>query len=217
MSKTDLVKKTAEYVKKTLTGESSGHDWWHIWRVWRMAERIAKNEGADLEVVALGALLHDIGDWKFFGGDETVGPKKAREWLEVQGANQELIKKVEEIVAGVSFKGAGVEDQLKSLDGWVVQDADRLDAMGAMGIARTFAFGGYAGRVLYDPEITPQTHKSKDEYFQQSSPTLNHFYEKLLLLKNRMHTKTARTMAEKRHKYLETFLEEFLAEWNGER
>lgn len=216
MQQQAIIDKTAAYVKSQLEGEGSGHDWWHISRVWKNALYIASQEqGADTFMVELAALLHDIGDHKFHNGDETVGPRLVREWLEEQLLNEELIISVCDIVSGLSYKGAGTSSAMPTLEGRIVQDADRLDAIGAIGIARTFAYGGHKGRELYNPGIAPVLHEDFTAYKSSTAPTINHFYEKLLLLKDRMHTSTARAMAERRHRYMESFLEQFYAEWNA--
>ena len=210
-----IIERIAGAVEQKLAGEGSGHDWWHIVRVWNMAKHIAKCEGANFFVVELAALLHDIADWKFHAGDDTVGPKIAREILEKHPAPAETIDHVCDIIAGMSFKGAGVKTELKTLEGKVVQDADRLDAIGAIGVARTFAYGGHKNRSIYDPYKKPAMHQSKKEYFESESPTINHFYEKLLLLKDRMNTKTAQELAEGRHRFMEEYLARFFQEWDG--
>lgn len=214
---TDLITRTADFIRGHLKDDASGHDWWHIDRVRRNAVHIAMAENADAELCELAALLHDIADWKFHGGDESAGPKAAREWLHSQKTNANLIDRVCEIIAEVSYKGAGVETRPASLEGRCVQDADRLDAIGAVGIARAFAFGGHFGRAMYDPDHPPELHATFEAYKKKSGPTINHFYEKLLLLKDRMQTETSRRLAKERHQFLETFLAQFFAEWNGDR
>ncbi|GAB3531450.1 HD domain-containing protein [Pontibacter brevis] len=213
----EIIAATAAYVKELLSGEGSGHDWWHIYRVWNNAKSIAPHEDADMYVVELAALLHDIGDHKFHNGDETVGPRMAREWLQQHEVEGETIDHICEIIKDLSFKGAGTSSVMKTTEGCVVQDADRLDAIGAIGIARTFAYGGHKNRELYNPHIKPELHDSFEKYKASTAPTINHFYEKLLLLKDRMHTDTARQLAEARHRYMESFLEQFYAEWEGEK
>ncbi len=195
----------------------SSHDWWHVYRVWQMAKRLAVEENADLRVVELGALLHDIADWKFHDGDETVGPRIAGEILTTHGVDLTVIEQVQDIIATISYKGAGVATPMKTKEGECVQDADRLDAIGAIGIARTFAYGGAKGRSMYDPDIPPTMHQDKDSYHKDNGHTINHFYEKLLLVKDRLNTKSAKQIAEGRHAFLEKYLEEFYKEWNGER
>ncbi len=215
MTPTDMLTATAAHVRETLSGDSSGHDWWHIDRVRKNSLRIARDEGADLVITELAALLHDIADWKFHGGDDTAGPRAAREWLVRCEADPALIEDVCEIVATLSFKGAGVSTEMTTLEGRCVQDGDRLDALGAVGIARAFAFGGHFGRAMYDPEVPPELHQSFAAYKQKGGPTINHFYEKLLLLRDRMQTATGRRLAQERHQFMETFLVRFFAEWNG--
>jgi uncharacterized protein len=211
-NKQEIIDKTAAYVKSVLQGESSGHDWWHIYRVWKLARIIAKEERADLVIVELAALLHDIADWKFTEGDEEVGPKLAREWLEPLSVEKKDIDHITEIIKDLSYKGAKVQTSMKTLEGKVVQDADRLDAMGAIGIARCFAYGGHKGREIYNPEIKPQLHDSADAYKNNKSPSINHFYEKLLLLKDLINTESAKSIAQERHEFMEKFLDEFYYE-----
>lgn len=215
MNSDELIQHTARHARQVLGGDTAGHDWWHVWRVWQTARRLARDEGADPVVVQLAALLHDIADWKFHDGDETAGPRAARAWLESLSVDQSIVAQVTEIVAGVSFQGANVATPTLSLEGQVVQDADRLDALGAIGVARAFAYGGHKGRALYDPAIPPAPHDSFAAYRQSTAPTINHFYEKLLLLKDRLNTASARRLAESRHAYLEQFLARFFAEWEG--
>ncbi len=210
-----LILKIAEEVKAKLEGEGSGHDWWHIYRVWKMAKRIGEEEKADLLIVELSALLHDIADWKFYDGDDTVCPRIAGEILAKYGAQQGMIDIVGQIIKEGSFKGAGVKTEPSTFEGKVVQDADRLDAIGAIGIARTFAYGGHKNRLMYDPTVKPTLHTSKEEYTKSQSPTINHFYEKLFLLKDLMNTKTAKVIAKDRHKFMEEYLDRFFGEWDG--
>jgi uncharacterized protein len=209
-----LVDRTAAFVRSQMEGDSSGHDWWHVWRVWQNSLFISRSENADRFVTELAALLHDIADWKFHDGDDSAGPKAARAWLSEQSIDESVIDHVCEIVATVSFKGAGVETPMATLEGKIVQDADRLEAIGAIGIARCFAFGGAKGRLMHDPEDPPELHASFEDYKKKSGPSINHFYEKLLLLKDRMNTETGRKLATQRHQVLEDFLEQFHAEWN---
>ena len=216
MNHPHILTQTEAYVKESLSGEGSGHDWWHIYRVRQNALAIAQHEAVDAFVVQLAALLHDIADHKFHDGDETVGPRVARAWLEQLNVEPAVIDHVCRIIADISFKGAGVDTPMHSLEGQVVQDADRLDAIGAIGIARAFAYGGHKNRLLYDPDISPEAHTSFDAYKNSQAPTINHFYEKLLLLKDRMNTPTARRLAESRHAFMEMYLQQFFAEWNGE-
>ncbi len=212
----DVIRKTADYVRELLGRDASGHDWWHIHRVRRLALRIGQGEGADLFVVELAALLHDVADWKFHDGDETVGPRRARQWLSGLDIEQATIDHVCDIIAHVSFKGAGVPTPMSSAEGRVVQDADRLDALGAIGIARTFAYGAHAGHAMHDPDVPPEDHDSFAAYKRSTGTTVNHFHEKLLLLKERMNTRCGRALAEERHAFMEQFLDRFHAEWNGE-
>lgn len=214
MSQSSLVPSTAAYIKDLFSGEASGHDWWHIYRVWQNALFLARQEAADLEVVQLAALLHDIADWKFQDNQEDEGPRAARAWLEKQGAPESTILAVCQIIKEISYKGAGVATPMTSLEGQIVQDADRLDAIGAMGIARAFAYGGFKGREMHNPEIAPQLHDSFEAYKNSKAPTVNHFYEKLLLLKDRMNTRAAKELAGERHRYMENFLAQFQQEWN---
>lgn len=210
----EVIKLVADEVKDKFKNDGTGHDWWHIYRVWQMALKISEQEKADLYVVQLSALLHDIADWKYHDGDDTVGPKKAREILEKYKVAENVIDQVVEIIADLSFKGAGVETKMKTVEGMIVQDADRLDAIGAIGIARTFAYGGYKNNLMYDPEIKPVIHNTKEEYFKSVSTTINHFYEKLLLLKDLMNTDTAKQIALQRHEFMEEFLKNFYNDVN---
>ena len=209
-----VVEQTVEYLKTVFDGDSSGHDWWHTDRVRRVAVEIAREEKADCDVVELAALLHDVADWKFHGGDENAGPRVARDWLSKTGVNSKTIDTVCDIISRVSFKGAGVATEMPTLEGKCVQDSDRLDAIGAIGIARAFSFGGHFGRSMYDPSVPPVLHASFDAYKSNGGPTINHFYEKLLLLKDRMQTQTGRRIAAQRHQFMESFLQQFFAEWN---
>ncbi len=197
-----------------MQGESSGHDWWHIYRVWQTSIYITTREKVNNDVVQLAALLHDIGDWKFHDGDETVGPRLTSEWLQSLGVEEDIIAQVTEIIANLSFKGADVRAAPLSPEGQVVQDADRLDAIGAIGIARAFAYGGAKGREMHDPEVQPGMHATFEEYKAARGTTINHFHEKLVLLKDRMNTPTARALAEQRHTFMLEFLDQFNAEWN---
>ncbi len=213
MKKQEIVKRTVEYVRKELEKDTSGHDWFHTERVWKTASFIAKKENADLFVVELAALSHDVADWKFSGSVEE-GQKKASEWLESLGLEEEFISRVCRIIGEVSFKGAGVETVPTSLEGRVVQDADRLDAIGAIGIARVFAFGASRGRQIHNPKIEPERHETFEEYKKGAKTSINHFYEKLLLLRDLMNTETAKKIADKRHAFMKEYLEEFFREWN---
>lgn len=217
MNTTNLIDQTIEFVKATLAQAEGGHDWFHIERVYKNALLIAASENCDLEIVQLGALLHDIADSKFHNGDETIGPKTARTFLESENVASATIDHVIAIIENISFKGGRVERKFSSIELDIVQDADRLDAIGAIGIARTFNYGGFKNRPLYNPEIAPNLHMSKEEYKNSQAPTLNHFYEKLLLLKDKMNTETAKKIAQDRHHFMEGFLSQFYAEWDGEK
>ena len=211
----DLIEKTSVFVKQTLADSEGGHDWFHTLRVYKNALHIAQGEKSNVMVVALGALLHDIADSKFHDGDESVGPALAREFLEREGAEEELIEAVILIIENISFKGGNKVSEYTSPELQIVQDADRLDALGAIGIARTFNYGGFKNRKLYDPAIPPRLDMTPEEYKKSEAPTINHFYEKLLLLKDRLHTQTAKDIAAKRHAFMEDFLTQFYAEWEG--
>lgn len=211
------IKKTIAFVKQQLQNAEGGHDWFHTLRVFNNANLIAEDENVDLFVVQLGALLHDIADSKFHNGDETIGPKIAREFLTSIGVADDVIEHVVNIIENISFKGGNEVQKFTSLELQVVQDADRLDAIGAIGIARTFNYGGFKNRTLYHPDIAPNLTMSKEEYKNSEAPTINHFYEKLLLLKDRMNTKTGKQIALQRHQFMELYLEQFFAEWHGER
>ena len=217
MSSTDLISKTIAFVKEKLHNAEGGHDWFHIERVYKNALLIANNETCDITVVKLGALLHDIADSKFHDGDETVGPKVARGFLESEAVDEETINHVIHIIENTSFKGGNFDKEFASVELDIVQDADRLDALGAIGIARTFNYGGFKNRALYDPKIAPSTTMNKEEYKNNEAPSLNHFYEKLLLLKDKMNTQTGKEIAKERHRYMEGFLSQFYAEWDGEK
>ncbi len=215
ISEEKIIGSTIAFVKEELANAEGGHDWFHIERVYKNALLISKNEEVDLTVVSLGALLHDIADYKFHDGDETVGPIKARHFLQGQNLLEEKIDHIVNIIKNVSFKGGNTEQRFHSPELDVIQDADRLDAMGAIGIARTFSYGGFKGRKLYDPHIEPNLDMTPEEYKNSNAPTINHFYEKLLLLKDGMNTETGKKLAEERHRFMEIFLEQFYAEWRG--
>jgi uncharacterized protein len=215
MDKQQIIEQTIAFVKTQLTDAEGGHDWWHIHRVWKTAQHIAAAEKADDLVVALGALLHDIADSKFHNGDETVGPRKAREWLLSLGVEEPVIEHVENIITHISFKGGNHQQPFKSIELDIVQDADRLDAIGAIGIARAFNYGGFKNRALYDPTVKPNMNMNKEEYKTNKAPTINHFYEKLLLLKDRMNTETGKQLARQRHEFMESYLKQFYGEWDG--
>ena len=210
-----IIEKTCQFVEQKLAGDGSGHDWWHIYRVWNLAKNIAAQEGANSLIVELSALLHDIADWKFHDGDDTKGPQMAEQFLLENKVAREVINPVVEIVATISYKGAGVATPMQTLEGKVVQDADRLDAIGAMGIARTFAYGGHKNRLMYHPDEKPVMHQSFAEYKKNTGHTINHFYEKLILLKDRMNTGSAKQMAEGRHQFMQSYLDQFFEEWDG--
>ena len=212
----EIIEHTIRFVKEQLKNAEGGHDWFHIERVYKNALLIAKEEKCDLEVVKLAALLHDIADSKFHNGDESVGPKTARMFLEAQNVTEETILHVIAIIENISFKGGNFDQQFHSKELAIVQDADRLDAIGAIGIARTFNYGGFKNRTLYNPEIAPNLSMSKEEYKKSEAPTINHFYEKLLLLKDKMNTETGKKIAKKRHDFMVHFLAQFYAEWEGE-
>jgi uncharacterized protein len=212
-----LLDNTVLFVKKQLENAEGGHDWFHMERVYKNALLIAREEDCDLTVVQLGALLHDIADSKFHDGDETIGPKTARAFLENEKVDEATIQHVINIIENISFKGGNFEKQFHSKELAIVQDADRLDAIGAIGIARTFNYGGFKNRALYNPEIAPNLNMTKEAYKNSEAPTLNHFYEKLLLLKDKMNTETGKKIALERHKYMENFLSQFYAEWEGEK
>jgi len=211
-----IIDKTILFVKSKLEQAEGGHDWFHIERVYKNALLIAQEETCDLTVVKLGALLHDIADSKFHDGDETIGPKTARLFLEGEKVDEATIAHVVNIIENISFKGGNFEKKFSSKEQEIVQDADRLDAIGAIGIARCFNYGGFKNRALYNPAIPPKFGMSKEEYKTNDSPTINHFYEKLLLLKDKMNTPTGKKIAEARHRFMENFLSQFYAEWDGE-
>ena len=214
MTQTDIIQKTTEYIKKEFGDDSSGHDWWHIYRVWKNAITICEHEKADLFIVQLTALLHDLDDWKFNESEDET-PQRAKAWMESCDVDPQSIETVCEIIMHISYKGAHVENKMKSLEGFIVQDADRLDAIGAIGIGRAFAYGGYKNRPMYDPESPNQMHASFEQYKKSKSATINHFYEKLLLLKDMMNTSTAKKIAEQRHEIMLRFLDQFMNEWEG--
>ena len=212
-----LIEKTIEFVKQELQHAEAGHDWWHIERVWKSAKAIAKEENVDLLVVEFAALLHDIADAKFHGGDEEIGPQKAGDFLNSIAVDEALVIHVQEIIRNMSFKSSLGELKFSSPEMLVVQDADRLDAIGAIGIARAFTYGGFKNRELYNPAIKPVVKQSKETYKNTTAPTINHFYEKLLLLKDKMNTETGKRIAQERHAFMEAYLDQFYGEWNGER
>ncbi|UOQ51657.1 HD domain-containing protein [Hymenobacter cellulosivorans] len=212
-----IIAQTADFVRDKFLGEGSGHDWEHIRRVWHTSRALAATvPAADQLVTELAALLHDVADWKFHAGDEEAGPRAARAWLSGLQVEEAVIQRVETIIREISFKGLGVPTPMSTPEGEVVQDADRLDAIGAIGVARAFAYGGHKGRPLHDPAVAPIVHESFESYKKNTAPTLNHFYEKLLHLRERLHTPAARRIAQERHQFLETFLTQFLREWEGQ-
>lgn len=219
MNKKKILKETAAFVQKKFEKEGTGHDWWHIDRVCTNAVVIAKKEKcADMFIVQLGALLHDIADHKFHHGDEMAGGRAAREWLTHAGADADTAEKIAHIVDNVSFtKGLGVTSCMRSLEGKIVQDADRLDAIGAIGIARVFAYGGHKGRLIYDPSEDTRKITTSDQYKKGADSSIHHFYEKLVHLKDLMNTKTGKMMAKKRHAFLIAYLKEFHEEWKGNK
>jgi len=217
MSDAALIHATINFVKQQLAGAEGGHDWFHIERVYNNALLIANGEACNLTVVKLGALLHDIADSKFHNGDETVGPRVATEFLRSQQVSQDVIEHVVNIIENISFKGGNFDKTFKSVELDIVQDADRLDALGAIGIARAFNYGGFKGRAMHDPSVEPQFNMTKEQYKASTAPTINHFYEKLLLLKDKMNTETGKKIALGRHQFMETFLAQFYAEWDGEK
>ncbi|MEN8186555.1 MAG: HD domain-containing protein [Bacteroidota bacterium] len=214
----EIINKAIAFVKTTLKDAEGGHDWFHIERVWKNAKLIAKNEEVDLFVVELGSLLHDIADAKFHQGDESVGPKLARDFLEDEKVEEDIIQHIEEIITNISYKNSldSNREKFHSKELDIIQDADRLDAIGAIGIARTFNYGGFKNREIYNPEIRPNLNFTKEEYKKSTAPTINHFYEKLLLLKDKMNTKSGRQIAEDRHQFMERYLGQFYKEWDGE-
>jgi uncharacterized protein len=209
-----VILQTAEHVKSVMQGEATGHDWWHVNRVWQLSQTICQDErSANAYVVELTALLHDVADWKFADGDMEAGPRAAHAWLASLQVDEAVILHVEDIIRNMSYRGSGVQLKLNSLEAQIVSDADKLDAMGAIGIARAFAYGGNQGRPIYEPDLKPVLHDTFEAYKNGKSHTVNHFYEKLLLLKDRMQTKTGRHIAEQRHEFMKQYLDQFYAEW----
>ena len=217
MNNLEIIEDAKKFVQQQLTNAEGGHDWFHILRVYNNSLLISKRENVNEFVVSLGALLHDIADSKFHDGNENVGPKVAREFLFKHDVDSAVIEHVVKIIENISFKGGNETQKFRSPELDVIQDADRLDAIGAIGIARCFNYGGFKDRSLYNPDIKPNLNMSKEEYKSSDSSTINHFYEKLLLLKDRMNTKTGRQIAEKRHQFMMSYLDQFYAEWNGEK
>ena len=216
MTDQEIIVKTIEFVKIELTHAEGGHDWWHIERVWKNAQTISRTEHVDMFVVELAALLHDIADYKFNDGDETVGLIKAGKFLQNLAVDEAIINHVENIMTNISFKGGNFSQVFSSDELNVVQDADRLDAIGAIGVARAFNYGGFKGREMFNPAIQPHIGMTVEQYKSSTAPTINHFHEKLLLLKDRMNTETGRRMAEQRHRFMEQFLAQFYSEWDGQ-
>ena len=215
MQNDQIIEKTADYVRKTMKNGDVGHDWFHVERVWKMARKIGQEENASMIVVELAALLHDIADWKFH--DEGVGEKLAVEWLEGLGINKTIVDDVIHIIENISFKGSAEKEKMKTLEGRVVQDSDRLDALGAFGVARAFTFAGHKNIPIFAPGVKPRENMTFKQYKETEGSAINHFYEKLLLLKDRMNTKTGKRLAEGRHKFMEIYLEQFFKEAEGER
>lgn len=219
-----IIEKAVEYVKSELEGVDAGHDWWHIYRVWQLSKNIAQHENVDMFVVELGALLHDVGEPKFHNGDETIGEKRVREFLSSVDVSKEITEHVVNILNNISYKKTFEKNEdgtpkkrFKSPELDVVQDADRLDSMGAIGVARTFTYGGFNDQEMYNPNLPADLNLSKEEYKKGGRPTINHFYEKLLLLKDMMNTETGKRMAEQRHEFMEMFLKQFYEEWDGKK
>jgi len=205
---------TIKYVKNELKNEEAGHNWWHVQRVFNLATFIAEKEGGNLLIIQLASLLHDIADYKFYNGNEKIGKEKIRNFLTSIQIDNSIIEHIEKIIENMSYKGGNFKHNFNSLEFTIVQDADRLDAMGAMGIARAFHYGGYKNNEIYHPNMSPKLNLSTIEYLNAKSTTINHFYEKLLLLKNLLNTKTAQKLGEKKHKFMLIFLEEFFEEWD---
>jgi uncharacterized protein len=214
MEHAEIIEKTQAFVRETLENAEGGHDWWHIHRVWINAKHIAATENADLLIVEMAALLHDIADSKFHGGDEEIGPATAGRFLHELNVDENISIHVQQIIRNISFKAGFDKLTFHSKELEIVQDADRLDAIGAIGIARAFSYGGFKGREIYNPEITPNLNMSKEEYKNSATPSINHFYEKLLLLKDKMNTTTGKQMAQQRHYFMETYLQQFYLECN---
>ncbi|MEG1591428.1 HD domain-containing protein [Chryseobacterium sp.] len=210
----NIIQNTIQFVKEKLEGAEAGHDWFHIERVWKLSKKIAQTENCNLNVVELSALLHDIADPKFHNGDETLALKISREFLKAQNVEEKIIQQVLFIIQNISFKNRGEVPQNLSIELKIVQDADRIDAIGAIGVARTFNFGGFKNNMMYHPDIQPKLNMSKEEYKKSNGTTINHFYEKLLLLKDLMNTNEGKKIAEERHQFMLTFLDQFMKEWN---
>mgnify|MGYP000178282646 CR=1 FL=1 len=215
MTQSEILNQTKVFVQNSLKEAEGGHDWFHIERVWKSAKNIAKDTPCNMLIVELGALLHDIADSKFHNGDESIGPKKAQDFLGHLNLDKGTIEHVLNIIKNISFGGGNHAQKFQSIELDIIQDADRLDALGAIGIARAFNYGGFKNRGMYDPEIAPNLNMTKEEYKKSQAPTINHFYEKLLLLKDKMNTEKGKSLALKRHVFLELYLEQFYAEWEG--
>lgn len=212
MKSDTVIQNTEKYIFEMFDGEGSGHDWWHIFRVRNLALKIASKEGGNSFVIEMAALLHDVEDWKL---NEKQNSGKVKDWLNLMNLDEELIDQILSIIEEVSFKGAGVETKASTLEAKIVQDADRLDAIGAIGIARAFTYGGSKSRPIYAPAVTPVKHTDFESYKKSKGPTINHFFEKLLLLQDRLNTSTAKNMAKGRHQFMKVYLEQFFAEWNN--
>lgn len=211
----DLVERIESIVKETLEADASGHDWYHINRVVQNAKHLQTLEGGDALTIEIAALLHDISDHKLNGGILNDGGRVSKEILLKEGASPDFADKVARIVDSVSFKGADVKDKAETLEAKIVQDADRLDAIGAIGIARAFAYGGAKGQAMYDPRLDPTMHTTFEDYVNSKTTSINHFHEKLLLLKDRLHTAAAKKIGQERHEFMEAFLKQFDREWNS--
>lgn len=216
MNEREIIKRTEDYIASEFSSEGSGHDWFHVDRVRKMAVRIGRQEGCDLFIAEMAALLHDLDDWKLTDSGSST-QSKSEKWLHEVDVSSEVSELILKIIDEVSYKGAGTETLVSSVEAAVVQDADRLDAIGAIGIARTFAYGGHKNRLIYDPQVSPVMHSDFEEYKKSTAPTLNHFYEKLLLLKDRMNTETAKAIAEGRHQFMENYLSQFYEEWEANK
>lgn len=216
MDKEAIIQETKQYIESVFRAEGSGHDWFHIDRVTRMAMRLGAEERCDLFVVEMAALLHDLEDWKLVEANR-ANERKVKKWLSFVGVEAAVAASIVQVIDQVSYKGAGVDTPVLTIEAAVVQDADRLDAIGAIGVARTFAYGGYKNRLIYDPEIEPVMHADFQEYKKSTAPTINHFYEKLLLLKDRMNTTPAKRIADGRHQFMVDYLTQFFDEWNADR
>ena len=216
MENFEIIQKTENYISGVFAGEGSGHDWHHVDRVRKLALRICDGEGGDMFVTEMSALLHDLDDWKI-NDYNSVSLDKAKKWLDNLAVESGISSRILEVIEQVSFKGAGTQTPVKSVEAAIVQDADRLDAIGAIGIARTFSYGGHKNRLIYDPDIVPVMHTDFQHYKKSTAPTINHFFEKLLLLKDRMNTNTAKEIAEQRHHFMEKYLEQFFDEWENKR